>query len=167
MYRVRSTGEILSQGEVRKLHPNSSLPRVWDEAVCNELGIDPVLEGAQATPTDPYHFSIQQGVEEINGKWFTKYVLGPTFTEYTDAEGVTHTAAEQEAAYRAQKDEEQAKSVRADRDRRLAESDWTQVADVPFSEAKKAEWAAYRQALRDVPTQAGFPWNVEWPVKPE
>ena len=42
--------------------------------------------------------------------------------------------------------------VRANRNVLLAESDWTQVADSPLSDSKKAEWATYRQALRDLPS---------------
>jgi hypothetical protein len=56
-----------------------------------------------------------------------------------------------------------AASVRSDRDSKLANSDWTQVADAPVD---KTAWANYRQALRDVPEQAGFPWEVIWPEQP-
>lgn len=49
----------------------------------------------------------------------------------------------------------------------LEMSDWTQLADVPLSAEKKAEWATYRQALRDITEQAGFPDNIQWPVQPE
>jgi len=73
------------------------------------------------------------------------------------------TAAEQEAAYKTAKDAEQAKSVRNSRTVMLKDSDWTQLAD---STVDKAAWATYRTALRDVPTQAGFPWTIEWPVAP-
>jgi hypothetical protein len=61
--------------------------------------------------------------------------------------------------------EELASEVRTKRNRLLAESDWTQLPDVP--EATRTVWAEYRQALRDVPEQAGFPENVVWPTKPE
>jgi hypothetical protein len=60
--------------------------------------------------------------------------------------------------------EELAAEVRTQRDRLLAASDWTQVLDAPVDQAA---WAAYRQALRDVPEQEGFPENVVWPTKPE
>jgi hypothetical protein len=60
--------------------------------------------------------------------------------------------------------EEQSAEVRDKRDRLLAETDWTQAADIP--QATKDKWAPYRQALRDVPDQAGFPFDVVWPVKP-
>jgi hypothetical protein len=61
------------------------------------------------------------------------------------------------------KDAAQATAVRADRDRRLADSDWTQVADAPVD---KEVWATYRQELRALPEQTGFPWDITWPVKP-
>jgi hypothetical protein len=61
------------------------------------------------------------------------------------------------------KDAEQAKSVRTSRNEKLKDSDWTQVADAPVDQAA---WATYRQALRDVTTQAGFPWAVDWPEQP-
>ena len=57
-----------------------------------------------------------------------------------------------------------ADEARTERDRLLADSDWTQVADAPVDQAA---WATYRQALRDVPEQAGFPDNINWPTKPE
>lgn len=57
-----------------------------------------------------------------------------------------------------------AQDARAFRDRLLAASDWTQVADAPVD---AAAWATYRQALRDVPQQAGFPENITWPEVPE
>ena len=58
---------------------------------------------------------------------------------------------------------EQAKAVREERNAKLSKSDWTQVLDAPVNQAA---WATYRQALRDVTAQAGFPWAVEWPVAP-
>ena len=54
--------------------------------------------------------------------------------------------------------------ARAERDRRLTESDWTQLPDIP--DATKLKWQAYRQALRDVTAQPGFPERIEWPVAP-
>lgn len=59
---------------------------------------------------------------------------------------------------------ELAAAIRADRDVRLAASDWTQLRDVP--DATAALWATYRQALRDVTSQSGFPSTVTWPAAP-
>lgn len=60
-----------------------------------------------------------------------------------------------------------ARSARATRDLLLAQCDWTQVPDVPIAAAMVTAWRAYRQALRDVPAQAGFPQTVTWPATPE
>jgi len=56
-----------------------------------------------------------------------------------------------------------ARNARTQRDALLSESDWTQVPDAPVDQAA---WAEYRQALRDLPQQAGFPTEITWPQKP-
>jgi len=56
-----------------------------------------------------------------------------------------------------------AEKVRFLRNKKLADSDWTQVADAPVD---KTVWASYRQALRDITNQEGFPVNVLWPTEP-
>jgi hypothetical protein len=143
----------------RYIHEQSGLNfGQLDEATLNQHGADVVFEGPQATGGTVYQYSMRQGVEQSDGKWYTKYVLGPIFTDTAEA-----TAAEQEAAYKSMKDAEQAKAAREDRTRRLSATDWTQLADAPVD---KTAWATYRQALRDVPAQAGFPWNVQWPDTP-
>lgn len=48
----------------------------------------------------------------------------------------------------------------------LADSDWTQLLDAPLTATKQAQWATYRQALRDIPAQPGYPSAVSWPTKP-
>lgn len=160
--RIRETGQVLLDHEWIKwvaMTYEKSVGPLSPEAI-EMFDSDPVFEGPQATGGTVYQYSMRQGVEQqADGKWFTKYVLGPIFTDTPEA-----TAAEQEAAYKAMKDAEQAQNVRADRTRRLAECDWTQLADSPVD---KTVWAAYRQALRDVPTQSGFPWAVNWPAQPE
>jgi hypothetical protein len=60
-------------------------------------------------------------------------------------------------------DEEKAEQIRSERNSKLKDSDWTQLAD---STADKAAWATYRQALRDITGQQGFPWTVNWPETP-
>lgn len=56
--------------------------------------------------------------------------------------------------------------VIAKRDKALLDSDWTQLPDVPLTQDQKNEWATYRQELRDIPQQSGYPYNVVWPVAP-
>ena len=129
--------------------------------VLEALGADVVFEGPQAIGGDHYQYSQASGVEQIDGKWYTKYILGPVFIDQV-VDGVTTTAAEQEVAYKASKDAEQAKSVRQTRDTKLTETDWRFRSDMTPSQ----EWKDYCQALRDVPNQAGFPWTIEWPDVP-
>lgn len=57
----------------------------------------------------------------------------------------------------------QASNVRAERDELLLDSDWTQLSDSPVD---PLPWRTYRQELRNVPQQAGFPWTIVWPVAP-
>jgi hypothetical protein len=63
----------------------------------------------------------------------------------------------------AQRDAAMAIEIRMERNRLLAESDWTQLAD---ASGDKSAWAAYRQALRDITQQPGFPLGTAWPSKP-
>lgn len=62
-------------------------------------------------------------------------------------------------------EDELAICVRSERDRLLVASDWTQLSDVPA--ATREKWIAYRQALRDISEQDGFPLNIDWPVTPQ
>jgi hypothetical protein len=61
--------------------------------------------------------------------------------------------------------EQLAEQARTKRDALLAETDYLLMPDYPS--ANKADWEAYRQALRDVTTQEGFPESITWPDKPE
>ena len=162
--RVRNTGAVMYEDEFRRLHEGLGLPKLLTEEVINEWGGDIVLEGPQASGGTVYQYSMRSGLTEIEGKWYTNYILGPVFTDRA-AEGdqPAQTAAEQETAYKAMKDAEQAKSVRTSRTEKLKDCDWTQIAD---STADKAAWATYRQALRDITAQSGFPWTITWPESP-
>lgn len=159
-YRIRSTGETKTQGEIRKIHSNTSLPRVWDSNVCDALGIDPVLE-APKPETTGYTQAIRNGVvQDAKGNWVTAWAVVDMFSDTTE-DGVTTTKAEHEAAYQARLDAEAATSIRTQRDTLLKETDWYGLSDVTMP----AEIATYRQALRDIPAQDGFPHNVVWPTK--
>jgi hypothetical protein len=156
--RIKETGEIVYENEFRALFPNTSLPQPLTESIINEFGGDVVFEGPQVTGGTVYQYSQQAGVEQIDGRWYTKYILGPVFTDTAES-----TAVQQETAYKILKDAEQTKVIRTQRDQLLKDSDWTQVADAPVD---KQAWATYRQALRDVTQQSGFPWTINWPAKP-
>ena len=157
--RIRETGAVVFDNEFRQYAQTQGAifgTPVTEEFI-NQYGGDIVFEGPQASGGTVYQYSQRAGVEQVDGKWYTKYILGPIFTD-----GET-TAAEQETAYKAMKDAEQAKSVRASRTQMLKDCDWTQIAD---STADKTAWATYRQALRDITAQSGFPWTITWPDAP-
>ena len=141
--RIRATGAVMFDSEFRSVAGAS-----WDQTtveILDQLGADPVLEGPQLSPTR-YQTVYRDGVEQIDGQWFTKYSLAKMDVEAMAAH-----------------DAQQAKGVRDDRNKRLADCDWTQLADAPVDDLV---WAAYRQGLRDVPLQAGFPWDISWPEAP-
>ena len=145
--RIRETGAVMYEGEFRAYQQAIGGP-TWGqttEEILDSLGADVVFEGPQAQPTR-YQIAFADGVEQIEGKWYTK-----------------HSVADMDADAIAAKDAEQAKSVRQQRTEKLKDTDWTQLAD---STADKTAWAAYRQALRDITAQAGFPWTVDWPAQP-
>lgn len=143
--RIRDTGAVVTHSEFRALFPNTGFPPQLTEEIINDFGGDVVFEGPQAQPTR-YQVAFRDGVEQIDGKWYTKYSVADM-----DAEAI------------AAKDAEQAKAVREQRNTKLKDTDWTQVADAPVD---KAAWATYRQALRDISAQQGFPWDVQWPEMP-
>ena len=164
--RNRSNGELTTVSQFKASQPNTSFPKQITTQILDSYGYDAVLNGAVATVTAPYGVGTRSGVEEISGQWFTKFIAGPVFTDTTDSEGNVTTAADNEAAYKARIDAEAAKSVRAERDKLIAESDWTQLADCQLSDSVKATWVTYRQALRDLPTAEGFPHTMTWPTEP-
>ena len=164
-----STGAVMYEAEFRAYTKANGGP-TWETTtteVLTALGADVVFEGPQATGGTVYQYSQASGVEQVDGKWYTKYILGPVFTDRAATETeAAQTAAEQEAAYKAMRDAEQAVSVRAARDTKLAETDWVVIKNLELNANIPGAWEVYRQALRDVPTQTGFPWTITWPVQP-
>ena len=79
---------------------------------------------------------------------------------FTAEEEAARDAAEAEWAAGA--DTRKAEEVRQERNQLLSETDWMAGSDVTMSTA----WRTYRQALRDVPSQEGFPNDITWPTKP-
>ena len=102
-----------------------------------------IFEGPQKQGPPPYSQTYRDGIECIKGKWYTKYSI-----RQQDKEPI---------------DEQRAEGIRMRRDNLLKESDWRAVSDRKLEPA----WKRYRQALRDITKQEGFPHDVEWPVDPD
>lgn len=152
MYAKITNGQIdkfpYTVGQLRRDHPNVSFPKQIPAEDLAAFGVYPVDVVAP-----PVYDSLTQTLEQkqpalTDGKW----TVGWTVIDKT-----TEELAQQDAA--------QATQVRAERNTKLAETDWTQAKDI--ADNISTAWATYRQALRDVPAQAGFPWEVTWPTKPE
>lgn len=141
-YRIRETGEIITN--LAAQFPNTSLPISLTADDYDALGIDPVLEGPQPDHTQ-FQVVYRDGVEEVEGQWFTKWGIADMDQDAIDA----MTAAQWE-------------SVRALRNTKLENCDWTQLSDAPVD---ATAWATYRQELRDITTQTD-PFNITWPQEP-
>jgi hypothetical protein len=131
------------------------LPRSWR----NISGLN-WLSNDDLRPLGWLPSRIEEGIvdEKFVGSTFTI-----TETEVIETKQWRKFTAEEQAEIEAQK----AKQVRSERNAKLTETDWTQVDDTPLDNVAKNAWANYRQALRDLPDQAGFPFNVTWPAQPE
>ena len=106
----------------------------------------------------PVHFSDQPSIDPLAQKLIELPPIfdGSSWLQQWSVEALTQQEIDGMNAA-------QASAVRDERTRRLAACDWTQLADAPVDDLA---WATYRQALRDIPLQAGFPWTVVWPTEP-
>jgi len=161
-YRDRTTGEIKSQGQLRKENPNMSMPKVGNTNVHDALNVDPLLRSPKPTEgIGAYQTVLRNGVvQDANNNWVEAWEVVDMFA---DIEG-GQTKAEQEAAYQQGLDDTAAESNRNERNRLIAETDWWASSDLTMT----AEQTAYRQALRDITTHANWPHLEEsdWPTKP-
>tara|TARA_B100000925_G_scaffold14420_1_gene10034 strand:+ start:7348 stop:7809 length:462 start_codon:yes stop_codon:yes gene_type:complete len=149
--RVRETGEVISERDLHYKYPNISFPKPLSLYVLDTYGLDAILEGPKPQTTPPYETVIRQGIEEIDGKWFKKYAIGPIFNNEEDKK-----------SYKLKIDTKASEDIRKTRNNLISESDWMGCSDVIMSD----EWKEYRQALRDIPEQEGFPHSVDWPTQP-
>ena len=152
-YRKQADGTLIEGVTAFKnLFPNTSFPKVIDEALVNSLGYDWVYDSTQPSVTYPYESVVRDGVEQVSGKWQAKFKV-----ETADADGKTAI------------DNRSAISRRSERDELLKDSDWTVMPDSPLSNSKKAEWTTYRQKLRDITNGIDTEEKakaVTWPTAP-
>jgi hypothetical protein len=147
----------LAEHYVQHENPNTSFAFPLSDETLTQFGF------ARFEYTDPPAYDVEfQEAHEV-----TPALAGASAVQRWEIKD--RYTADEKAAYIIKRDQEQLvfrqKTVRQQRDALLAATDWTQTVDVP--QATKDKWAPYRQALRDVPQQAGFPDNIQWPSKPE
>jgi hypothetical protein len=127
-----------SMVDLQNDNPDTSFPEPKSEELLANFGVYKVV-GVPVPVLDNKTHKHSQDVQNINGTWTQVWTV--------------QKLPEVEAAA----------NIRAHRDGLLSDCDWTQVVDAPVD---KAVWATYRQALRDISKQPGFPWNVVWPTTP-
>lgn len=146
---LQVSGDIIrypySERDLRQDNPQTSFPRNPSDALLAEWNVYPVTSTLQPA-TDHTQNVAEVMPTLLDGAWTQTWAV----TDATPEEIAERTEA-------------QASAIRAERNDRLAACDWTQLPDAPVD---AAAWAAYRQALRDVTSQAGFPWSVMWPAAP-
>ena len=136
-----------SIGNLRRDNPNTSFPKNPPEKLLAEWDVYPV-----ATEPQPAFNTRTERLEQIapkliDGVWTIRWaVLSLSQEQIQDIQ------------------ENLAANARDIRTAKLAASDWTQLADAPVD---PAPWAVYRQALRDITEQEGFPYDITWPAEPK
>jgi hypothetical protein len=125
--------------------PGTSFPIEIDDAIAASFGVVPVKP--TTPPLETHTINLERTAVLKDGIWVEKWLELPA-TEQQIKERTASCA----------------NNVRQKRNQLLAECDWTQLADAPT--LASASWTAYRQALRNVPEQQGFPWNITWPKTP-
>jgi hypothetical protein len=140
--------ENYSIQQLRTDNPQVSFPQEIPNNILAEWEVYSVTKVTAPTVDSLTQVCLQDGYSfnTENQRWETKWLV----RNKTEVEISQHLA-------------EQSETIRQERNALLKNTDWTQVADAPVN---KATWATYRQALRDISAQVGFPWTIDWPVAP-
>ena len=133
--------------EIKIANLNTSFPSTVSDETMAEYGAmrvyfstQPVLSDTQVLEEDPPVFSNED--QRWTQVWRVREMTTEEVTQRFDSA---------------------ASAVRQQRNEKLKDSDWTQITDAT---ADKTAWATYRQTLRDITQQVGFPWAVDWPKAP-
>ncbi len=132
--------------EIRRKFPETSFPKPLDGVDLSSFGVVTVIDADQPSVN----------VETQRLEEGTPALVDGTWKQAWNVVNLDSTELKQIA-------DAKAADVRSTRNKKLADTDWTQLAD---SSAPATVWGTYRQALRDIPTQTGFPDSVTWPTEP-
>jgi len=153
MAYVKADGETVLQspftiGQLKSENPNTSFPRRLSAEVLAQFNVFAVTTAPAPSSDDRTQKRgyADAPTRSADGTW----VLGWVVTEKTPEEIASYDEAERQ-------------NVRSQRDALLMKTDWMALSDVVM----EPSWQEYRQSLRDVTDQAGFPFNVVWPTRPE
>lgn len=145
------TKQIVEGYQILNENPNVSFPTVaWTDELLNEFGYAELWDDGERPATDRYQKVVSGTPEKReDGKWYKTFTVEdctPEEIAFIDSDKKFRTLELRSTL--------------------LKNSDWTQLSDVPLTETEKGEWATYRQSLRDIPSQEGYPWDIVWPIAP-
>jgi hypothetical protein len=140
----------ITEENLKILFPNHTFPNIYTPDFVKSLGFG-MYEFTQI-PYQEYPNIADEDFPTLgsNGIYYQRWIVRPM----TESERETATF-------------ERARKVRVERMLSLSRCDWTQLPDTGLSEESRTNWTLYRQKLRDLPQQEGFPWAVTWPIPPD
>jgi hypothetical protein len=151
----------LSEEDIKRENPTTSYPFPFNPGEKYSV----VFPVPSPTVSDAFSETVIEGPPFLTSKghYEQTWQIVSKYSEYVSSDGVVVTVAEQVEQEKQKRTEELSKNARQKRKQLLLESDWTQVADAPVD---KLAWATYRQQLRDITLQEGFPLSITWPEAP-
>jgi hypothetical protein len=135
-----------NESDLKYDFPNTSFPEVMLPQTLLEFGVYQV--NYTTKPNEPLKNVYEDTPILVDGNYYENWQI----TDCTPEEVQIRTNRQWE-------------DIRVIRNQYLTQSDWTQLPDSPLTIEEKADWATYRQELRDV-TQQSDPFNIIWPIKP-
>jgi hypothetical protein len=123
-------------GQLRRDNPQTSFPKSIPDEMLEAFDVYPVKVASRPDYEPLTHYLKQSDFYQVDGKWQCHYSLEPL------------------------PESQAAENIRAHRDSLLAQTDWMMI---PDSGRDTDVLRTYRQALRDIPSQDNFPYEVEWP----
>lgn len=141
-------GNPISENELRKRFSHISFPKKISQDNITQLDYFILYESEK--PTHSIFEKVVQGKYQlIDEKWYTSWIIQPM--EENEIIAVT---------------ESRKNDVRRRRDAMLQQTDWIVTKSNELGDEIPLDWKIYRQSLRDISLQEGFPFEVIWPTKP-
>lgn len=150
---------VQANGDTFVRHIHDVEPTRWDD--------DNYCRVAKLTPEQIEHFGIHQ-LRLVTPPYYDPATQTREHGPALLVDGVwtqNYIVSELDPEVAAAKAEEQWAVIRAERNKLIASTDWTQLPDAALTNVQTANWGSYRQALRDITTQSD-PFNINWPVSP-
>jgi hypothetical protein len=142
-----AVGNPILEENFKMLFPSTSFPRYLS-----------------SEDVEPFDFAVYEFSQRPESTMYKKVIETSPLKDEHGIYRQTWSVVDMNDTEKAAENERKASEVRAERNWKLSQTDWTQVADASVDQTV---WAKYRQALRDTTNQEGFPWTITWPTQPE